>query len=95
MENLTIQLQKYWKSDDKIRQVEINDIYKIITNFKRNLITKKGGVYIETLEVTENQCPNCLKRYTMLNNNSVLAKEQILTGICSKKCWKEFLKSEY
>jgi hypothetical protein len=31
MENLTIQLQKYWESDDTIRQVERNKFFKLLS----------------------------------------------------------------
>ena len=52
------------------------------------------------VNMVQKTCPNCGKQYetdyptredAVANNGTAIQKEQHQTGICSDKCWDEFL----
>lgn len=82
--------KKYYKKN----VTDKKEFHKLLQIFKEIAILELGGKFVpdEYMKKEDNQCPCCFKIYTMTNEDTLVSKEQHITGVCSTICWNKFVK---
>ena len=85
-----IRNKKYYKKN----VTDKKDFHKFLQIFKELEILERGGKFVpdEYMKAEDTQCPCCFNIYTMTNEDTLVSKEQHISGVCSTNCWDEFVK---